>query len=88
MTWVRQTIKIEVYFFVFFQKQEQEALNKFFYAGTAFVIVCPEQPEGSSGVGETRESCTVGREEFYFSWRELLSGREKEARENELERER
>lgn len=35
-----------------FQKQKQEALNKFFYAGTAFVIVCPEQPEGRSGVGD------------------------------------
>nr|CAH0098365.1 unnamed protein product [Daphnia galeata] len=28
-----------------FQKQNQEVLNKLFYAGTAFVIVCPEQPE-------------------------------------------
>ena len=35
-----------------FQKQNQEVLNKFFYAGTAFVIVCPEQPEGRSGVGD------------------------------------
>lgn len=32
--------------FLFSSKKKWRSLNKFSYAGTGFVIVCPEEPEG------------------------------------------